>query len=533
MKSKQRLLSKKNPLPLLLLGFFLSSCAVLEVQSDSGSGAQPSTTPRTGNTATRNATAALPEDGSEVSREQQALIDEINRDGNALQYDGLQETVPGPEQAASEDVVELNYEQADLRLVLEELADALDISIIIDPTIDNKVSLRTSATRPLGQADIWPLIRLLSRDAGIVLNREGNIYNARKISSALPVEIATPDTLGQGTAARILQITPLTYISPQAALQVVQPLLAPDGEVRTLVGNGTLAISGSESQLQRINELLFLIDADPFQNQGIHLYQLFNANAVEVADELAEILLLIEGTTPAYQVRGIERINAILVTAPATRGFEEISRWIQILDADGQEQVEQLFHYQVNNLIATELAETLSNVFEDDDNTESLAIPNRGNDNSPPDLEAVQLSDDVAAATTAVSANLRVRIVADEATNSLLIRSTARDYRQLLTTINQLDAVPLQVMINAVIAQITLSDATKFGVDWSRIAANSAVDTISTDTSTSFVPQSGLGRSIVYQVIHRRRIPGRCNAQRHCHKQRCAITGQAIFDSSQ
>ena len=54
-------------------------------------------------------------------------------------------------------------------------------------------------------------------------------------------------------------------------------------------------------------------------------------------------------------------------------------------------------------------------------------------------------------------------------------------------------SVHLQVMINAVIAQITLSDATKFGVDWSRIAANSAVDTISTDASTSFVPQSGLG----------------------------------------
>ena len=494
MKSKQRLLKKINPL-VLLLGFFLSSCAVLEVQPDSGSGAQSSANPRTSNTATRNMAAALPEDGSEVSREQQALIDEINRDGNALQYDGMQELVPNPQQVATDDVVELNYEQADLRLVLEELADALNVSIIIDPTIDNKVSLRTSATRPLRQADIWPLIRLLSRDAGIVLNREGNIYNARKISSALPVEIATPDTLGQGTAARILQITPLTYISPEAALQVVQPLLAPDGEVRTLVGNGTLAISGSESQLQRINELLFLIDADPFQNQGIHLYQLFNANAVEVANELAEILLLIEGTTPAYQVRGIERINAILVTAPATRGFEEISRWIQILDADGQEQVEQLFQYQVNNLIATELAETLSNVFEDDDNNEALAIPNRGNDNSPSDVEVVEVADDVAATatTTAVSANLRVKIVADEATNSLLIRSTARDYRQLLTTINQLDAVPLQVMINAVIAQITLSDATKFGVDWSRIAANSAVDTISTDTSTSFVPQSGLG----------------------------------------
>tara|TARA_B110000240_G_scaffold27384_1_gene28572 strand:- start:860 stop:1396 length:537 start_codon:yes stop_codon:yes gene_type:complete len=177
----------------------------------------------------------------------------------------------------------------------------------------------------------------------------GNVYNARKINSSLPVEIATPDTLGQGTAARILQITPLTFISTEAAVQVIEPLLAPDGEVRTLVGNGTLAISASESQLQRINELLFLIDADPFQNQGIHLYQLFNANALEVAVELTEILLLIEGETPAYQVKGIERINGILVTAPAARGFEEISRWVKILDSVGEEQVEQLFHYQVNN----------------------------------------------------------------------------------------------------------------------------------------------------------------------------------------
>jgi general secretion pathway protein D len=65
-----------------------------------------------------------------------------------------------------------------------------------------------------------------------------------------------------------------------------------------------------------------------------------------------------------------------------------------------------------------------------------------------------------------------------------------RDYRQLLTTINQLDAVPLQVMINAVIAQITLTDSNRFGVDWTRVASNSAVQPISTETSTGYVPSS-------------------------------------------
>lgn len=495
MKSKQILHATKKPLALLLVGFALSSCAVLDGQTGAGNGGQASGNSVTRNTPSRNTAVVIPEAESNISAEQQAVINEINRDGEVLQFDGFQEAAPIPEQALVEDVVEFNYEQADLRLVLEELADALDVSIVIDPTIDNKVSIRTSSARPLSQADIWPLIRLLTRDAGVVLNRVGNVYNARKINSSLPIEIATPDTLGQGTAARILQITPLTFISTEAAVQVIEPLLAPDGEVRTLVGNGTLAISASESQLQRINELLFLVDADPFQNQGIHLYQLFNANAVEVADELTEILLLIEGATPAYQVKGIERINGILVTAPAARGFEEISRWVKILDSDGQEQVEQLFHYQVNNLSAVELAETLSEVFEDDDD-DVPAIPNRGNGIANNTPETIELSDGNSAFlsssnSTVVSANLSVKIVADEATNSLLIRSTARDYRQLLTTINQLDSVPLQVMINAVIAQITLSDATKFGVDWSRIAADSAVDPISTNASTAFVPQLG------------------------------------------
>lgn len=507
MKLKHKSLFIKKLLGLSAVGLVLSSCSILDAQSAASAGNSPASNRAAATTSvsSQSGQSEIPAISNAVSSEQQDLINAINRDGGRPQFDGFRDSTPGPVQSTGPDVVELNYEQVDLRLVLEELADALDISIVIDPSIDDKVSIRTSGARPLVRDDIWPLIRMLSRDAGVLINRVGNVYNARKSPSNLPVEIATPETLGQGTAARIMQVTPLTYVSSEAATEVIGPLLAPDGEVRTLTSNNTLAISASESQLQRINELLFLIDADPFANQGIHLYQLYNANAVEVADELVEILELIEGSAPAYQVKGIERINAILVTAPATRGFEEITRWVQILDADGQEQVEQLFYYKVKNLIANELAETLSNVFEENEDAVPIANGNRdnfGSDSS--DSQSSTAEDNQGAGSgrdtsnsnsiaAPVSANLTVRIVADEASNSLLIRSTARDYRQLLTTINQLDSVPLQVMINAVIAQITLSDATKFGVDWSRIAANSALNPISTETSTTFLPGADLG----------------------------------------
>ena len=499
----------KKHLALLGLALSLSSCAVFEhgsgAQAGNGSaGTTPGGDTRTGaaSAAGSQTVATLPL--SDSDDEQQRLIDEINRVGEDVSLPGFTETPPQAVTPESEDIVELNYEQADLRVILEELAEAVDATIIIDPTIADKVSLRTSANRPLTQADIWPLVRLLTRQAGVTLEQIGNIYYARKMQGNIPEEVTVAGD-ASSTASVIMQITPLTYVSIESALELLAPLVEPEGRVVRISNNNTLAISATASQLSRINELLAVIDADPFQNQGLHLYQLSNANAADVATELAELLVLIEGDNPAYQVKGLERINSILVTAPANRGFEEITRWVRILDADRQEQAEQLFHYRVKNLTATELAATLTSVFEVEDEEQE---PVRPDANEPeqqtfnivtPDGDTVSRTINASstpaagsATEIAVSADLRVSIVADEATNSLLIRANPRDYRQLLATINQLDAVPLQVMINAVIAQVTLTDETRFGVDWTRVADNAATNAISTTTNTTFLPNGGL-----------------------------------------
>lgn len=495
-------LNKRNLLGAAVTTLLLSSCTTLETSS-SASGSSAATSRPVVATSSSASQAAIEVLNGADTAERQALIDAINRDGRSFEFQGSGDAAPQPTgEVTGEDVVELNYEQADLRLVLEELARALDITMVIDPSISRQISIRTAADRPLQRDDIWPLIRLLTRDAGVLVEQVGDIYNVRAVANGLPPEITTPEQLATSTAAETLQVTPLTYISNNTAIQALEPLLQPDGSVVRLGSRNLLLINGTEYQLSLVNQLLNLLDADPFENQGIQLYQLSNANATEVAEELEEILLLIEGENPAYQVKGIERINALLVTAPASRGFDEISRWVRILDSANQEQVEQLFMYRVKNLVAEELATTLAEIFErdsDDEETtnnqqEEPALANRpqllfqgiGEDGR---LDVVSPGGAANNGTTeAISADLNVRIVADEATNSLLIRSTARDYRQLLTTINQLDSVPLQVMVNAVIAQITLNDSTRFGVDWSRIAADASMNPISTSTGTTFTP---------------------------------------------
>jgi general secretion pathway protein D len=289
-------------------------------------------------------------------------IADINRDGRVIQLGRFVEDVPAVQPPAN-NVVELNYEQEDLRIVFEQLGAILNLNMVIDPTINTRVSLRTSPNNPLRYEDIWPLMRQLARNAGVTIEQAGNLYEFSLNPSNIPAELVLPGELGDATSSEVLQVTPLTYISIEAAEAIINPLIQPAGSVIRLGSGNLLGIYASADQLERINALLAVLDDDPFQNQGIQVYPLVNSSAAAVAEELQGILGLIEGEQSSYQVLGLERINAVLVVAPAARGFEEVTRWVRILDAESQEQGEQLFVYRVKNLTATTLAETLVNVF--------------------------------------------------------------------------------------------------------------------------------------------------------------------------
>ncbi|MGE0824454.1 MAG: type II secretion system secretin GspD [Candidatus Binatia bacterium] len=59
-----------------------------------------------------------------------------------------------------------------------------------------------------------------------------------------------------------------------------------------------------------------------------------------------------------------------------------------------------------------------------------------------------------------------VRIVADEITNSLIILATTRDYDKIREVLQKLDVVPRQVLIEAIIAEVGLTDDLSFGLEY-------------------------------------------------------------------
>ncbi len=60
----------------------------------------------------------------------------------------------------------------------------------------------------------------------------------------------------------------------------------------------------------------------------------------------------------------------------------------------------------------------------------------------------------------------RLKVVADDKNNILLVYARPRDYRMLEQTLQRLDIVPVQVLIEATIAEVTLNNDLQYGLQW-------------------------------------------------------------------
>jgi len=388
----------------------------------------------------------------------------------------------------ADEIVQLDYEQIEIRQILEELADALGMSIVIDPSISGKITMRTSPNQPLRNKDLWQVLNMLLHESGISLEKKSGLYYAKKSPLTIPAEVGYPSLIKDSNESIVLQITPLKNISASAAITVLKPVLGSKSKISQIAQLNMLAIISSTDQLSRINGLLELVDADPFKHRGIRLYKIKDAEATKIAKELAEVLKLIDGDKSSYEVLGLERINSILVVAPPRRGFKPVDRWVKILDESADETLqEQIFIYHCKSVKCETLAGTLNSIFEKSDSKSSSTTKTTSTASAnvfrtvPKDSLNVKSKNKNKKATTKASAtnktktsknktknsaDIDVTIVADSDTNSLIVRTTGKDYRSLLNTIKLLDQTPLQVLVNVVIAQVSLSNEQSLGLDW-------------------------------------------------------------------
>ncbi len=405
----------------------------------------------------------------------------------------------------SGDAIQLNFEGADIREVIYTFGAALGINYWIDPRVQGQVTARSFG--PIYVDDLLPVFHRILRSNGFTAVREGDLY---MIVPAEEGKTRAPLS-EEGTAEKpqerfVVELVRVRHVDAEQIVNLLNPFVSPGGDVTAVGRSNLVVISDVASNAARLRELVDTFDTDTFADMTGKVYPIHYASVEDIAQELTTILEGYQVTESGARAHIIPlvRLNSLAVVAfdPAVQA--NVEHWLNILDAQAEGGTERrVYVYRVENSKAVDLAEVLNEVYAGlaEDNAGGArarggALSERGVglagglDNAQRGRAGRGNQPERAANRAATRGQLvlrgtgegtaggaafeqEVKIVADESTNALVVLATPRDYEMIRSVIRELDVVPRQVLVEMLIAEITLTDKFSTGVEHQLGAASS------------------------------------------------------------
>jgi general secretion pathway protein D len=390
--------------------------------------------------------------------------------------------------------ISLNFPGVDVQAVAKSiLGDTLHVPFTIDPNLHNPVTVETP--HPIRRADVLPFFEQALIPASLVLANHGGTYSILPANLArAQAPVVGPNDPGYGNETIILK-----FVNAEEMRKLLDPLVPGAISVADPTRNA-LIISGDSTQRRALRDLVAEFDVDWLRGMSFGLFIPQRTDARLIAPEL-EKLLNAPGSQSAGLVRliAMDRLNGILAITSQPRYLDDVRRFIEVLDREGESAERRVFVYRVQNGRASDLAKVLNAAFGHGSSsgaaqtdTDATALtdhtapspstlpqqpPNQGIAyngqvnplNGRPNPAQTSLEGDSSAArasTTTGAGPGGTTITADEVNNAIVVFSTPRDYALISDALSRLDVPPLQVIIDASISEVTLNHNTQYGIEW-------------------------------------------------------------------
>jgi general secretion pathway protein D len=378
--------------------------------------------------------------------------------------------------------VVFNFDNADLYEVIRVMAEILKINYIVDPKVRGVVNIHTVGQVP--SEDVFPIFQSILRLNGATAVKKGNLYEIVPFGDAKKSYVPPSTTRDPAKLAAeeryTTQIIILKYIPVAEVSKLIKPFLSDGADIIEHPPHNILIINDLASNVRKSLDIINLFDVDLFVDMKVRIYPVLNSDVTEIAKEMERIFASFEVSTKSGRGVGITftpiaRINSLLAISSIPNIFERVEAWLRELDKTPAEGTKlSVFVYYVQNGKAKDLADVLKQIFvapkdKKPEFRERVVTPEptpRGvrpttpAPSAPPKEEAAAVPEG------------EINIVVDEANNALVIRAFQRDYRAILETIKKLDIYPKQVLIEVMVAEITLDDTTQFGIEWARFLSS-------------------------------------------------------------
>jgi len=356
------------------------------------------------------------------------------------------------------------------------MSEILKINYIVDPRVKGVVNIHTSGQ--ISSADVFPVFQSILRLNGSTAVKRDGIYEIVPLPEAkkLPTLPSLPQDSGKPPSEEryIIQILPLKYVPVTEVSKMIKPFLSDGADIVENPPSNILIIGDLASNVKKSMEIIGLFDIDIFTDLRVRIYPILNADVVEVAKEMEKIFSSFEVSTKSGRGVGITftpitRINSLLAVSSIPSIFEKVEGWLKELDKiPGEGTKYSVFVYHVQNAKAKDLAEVLKQVYVPSKEKKAEAKEKAAEQIYPRGTKPLPTPPSTPSSTTTEGGAVpegEINVVVDEGNNALVVRAFARDYKSILETIKKLDIYPRQVLIEVLLADITLTDDSEFGID--------------------------------------------------------------------
>ncbi|HET9048523.1 MAG TPA: type II secretion system secretin GspD [Chiayiivirga sp.] len=330
----------------------------------------------------------------------------------------------------------LNLRAADIGVLVQTVSEITGKSFILDPRVEGRVTVISS--KPQDAEEIYATFLSVLRVHGFAAVASGNMIKI--VPDAVAAQDGSLGNGGGGPDAVVTRLISLKHVSADDVVKLLRPLAPQQATLTATAGNDAILINDRAGNIDRLVQLIQRMDT--VSDSEVEVIPLRHASAAQVARTLAT-LEGADGTSNTGKGQNLiadERTNSILLSGdPASR--LRLRTLIAHLDTplDGGENTQVIY---LNYAKAEDLVSIL----------DAVAGTLTG--------EGGAAGEDGKGRTKAAT------IQAHPETNALIITASPAVFRELSSVVRQLDVRRAQVLVEAVIAEVTDELADEIGVQW-------------------------------------------------------------------
>lgn len=358
----------------------------------------------------------------------------------------IQPAMGAEEKAAQKGkLVSIDFNNVDLNVLIKFISELTGKNFVIDQRVKGKATIISPSK--ISVAEAYKVFESVLEVHGFTTIQAGKIIKIVPSPDARSKNIETRlrEESGLATDKVVTQLIPLKYATASEIKKLFAPLVSKSSIILDYPPTNTLIVTDVYSNIQRLTKILEAIDV---LKSGLELsiVSLVYADAKDMVKTLdsifsAEVSKAKKDASQTNMIKLVadDRTNMLVILA-SEGNTVKIKNVIKLLDTETPKGKETIHVYYLENAIAEDLASVLE------------AIPSKTADSK--------------TNKTAPVVSSRARIMADKATNSLIITAEKDDYQTLEAVIRKLDIPRAMVHIECLIMEVDVEKDFQLGTEW-------------------------------------------------------------------